>query len=92
MYVNIDRQIVANLRIILYKECNTCDVGLLCFLQLVDNKFAASCQQPRCKFIVKIFYINCFNNFQQVSKRQTALSMVLTDLMQTVYEAHRQQA
>ena len=27
MYVNIDRQIVANLRIILYKECNKCDVG-----------------------------------------------------------------
>ena len=27
MYVNIDRQIVANLRTILYKECNKCDVG-----------------------------------------------------------------
>ena len=33
MYVNIDRQIVANLRIILYKECNKCDVGLLCTMQ-----------------------------------------------------------
>ena len=29
MYVNIDRQILANLRIILYKECKRRDVGLL---------------------------------------------------------------
>ena len=29
MYVNIDRQIDANRRmVILYKECNKCDVGL----------------------------------------------------------------
>ena len=28
MYVNTDRQINANLRIILYKECNKRDVGL----------------------------------------------------------------
>ena len=27
MYVNIDRQILANLRIILYREYNKCDVG-----------------------------------------------------------------
>ena len=124
MYVNIDRQIVANLRI-LYNECNKCDVGLLCFLHLVDNKFAASCQQPWCKYIVKnsfilkytttvtpnkdniliqskrwikmlslfgVTVIVFFNNFQQVSKHEIALSMVFTDLMHTVYEAHRQQA
>ena len=28
MYVNIYRQILANLKIILYKECNKCDVEL----------------------------------------------------------------
>ena len=29
MCVNIDRQILANLRTILYKKCNKCDVGTL---------------------------------------------------------------
>ena len=38
--VNIDRQILANLRIILYKECNKCDVGLLVVIPVGDTRYA----------------------------------------------------
>ena len=50
-HVNIDRQILANLRII-YKECNKCDVGLLVVIPVGYTRYATDMNKPGSRIAV----------------------------------------